>query len=405
MHFLKKLFGTGILGFCSILVYNCVEPFELATTNFESILVIEGTITDRQETQRIVLSRTFPLDTIVDSNVGNAKVLVQGSDGESYGFIEIRPGEYHSTQPFNAKIGISYTLAIETAEGFKYNSEPVTIASRSTIENVYTKREINDSGEDGVFIYVDSFDPTGQSKYYQYEYEETYKIIAPYWSNRDAYVVSPLPNPQVDLRSRMKEERVCYGTVASKRIIQKNTTGLNEDRVSQFPVRFIAKSNYILTHRYSILVKQYVQSRDAYSYYENLEALSSSESLFAQLQTGFLEGNIKPESDVNEKVIGFFQASSVAEKRIFFDFDDVLSGERLPDYAVDCNLVSPPIIDEAGSSPLIDAINQGILKYVDKYDESNPNRFRVYGPYLMVQTPCSDCTALGSNVKPEFWEE
>ena len=257
-----------------------------------------------------------------------------------------------------------------------------------------------------MFIYVDSFDPTGQSKYYRYEYEETYKIIAPFWSPEDAYIVSPLPNPEVDTRIKTREEQVAYNTIASNTIIQENTTEFGEDRVNKFPVRFIEREDFILSHRYSILVKQYIQNRAAFSYYETLELLSRTESLFSQRQAGFLEGNIRSITNSEEDVVGFFQVSTVSEKRIFFNYTDFFPGENLPKYPIDCTLVSPPIITETGASPLLVAIELGILKYVEDYDqETNPNNFSEYGPFLMVRTPCGDSTFYGSSVVPEFWVE
>lgn len=387
-------------------LHSCVEPFQIEQTTFRSYIVIEANLTNENKIQEVSISRTFPLDTVLFNPERNAEVLVNSNNGDSYSFTEAENGLYVSNTPFAAASGISYTLSVKTSDGNTYVSEASLMPALNEISEVYASKELKEGEEEGLFIYVDSFDPTGQSKYYRYEYEETFKIIAPFWSPEDAFVVSPLPNPQVDVRRKTREERVCYSTIRSNAIIQKNTTGLSEDRVSKFPVRFISKENYMISHRYSILVKQFVQTRAAFSYYETLEALSSSGSLFTQIQSGFLEGNIKSLNDTNEKVIGFFQASSVSEKRLFFNFIDFFLGEPLPDYPFNCNLVSPPLIKEGPASPLIDAINLGTLKFYEKYDqEGNPNNYSEYGPFLMIQTPCGDCTVLGGNSAPDFWIE
>jgi len=390
-----------------LIMQNCIDPFEVEATEFKSALVIEGTITDQEQIQHIMVSRTFPLDTVLMTGLSSAKVNVLDSNGGIFSFSETSSGEYESNSPFAAISGVSYTLKVETADGNSYSSEETTMPAKATIDNLYADRDFKDNGaEEGMFIYVDSYDPTGQSKYYRYEYEETYKIIAPNWSASDAYIVSPLPNPEVATRTKTKEEQVAYNTVVSNTIIQENTTDLGEDRVNKFPVRFINRENFILSHRYSILVKQFVQNRAAYSYYETLQLLSGTESLFSQRQSGFLEGNIKSDTNPEEDVVGFFQVSTVSERRIFFDYTDFFPGESLPDYAYDCFLVSPPIINEAGASPLLIAIELETLKYVEDYDQAtNPLNFSAYGPFLMVATPCGDSTFFGSTVVPDFWEE
>lgn len=386
---------------------SCIDIYDFESTEFQSALVVEGTITDQEETQRIFISRTFPLDTVLMSGVRGANVSVMDSNGGTFSFTEASNSEYLSNTPFAVVPGLTYTLTITTPGGEQYQSEAMPVPAQTTIENLYAERDFLDDGtQEGMFIYVDSYDPSGQSNYYRYEYEETYKIIAPNWTGLDAYIVSPLPFPEVSTRPKEKEEQVCYGTIKSNTIIQVGTTEFEEDRVSKFPVRFIDRENYVLSHRYSILVKQYVQSRAAFAYYETLESLSGTENLFSQLQVGFLEGNIKNVSNPDEDVIGFFQVSTVSERRIFFNYDDFFPNERLPDYPINCDLVSPPLINEAGASPLLTAIEFQTVKYVEDYDgENNPLNFSEYGPFLMVPTPCGDCTVYGSNIVPEFWVE
>ncbi len=384
-----------------------MDPFEVQTNGFESSIVIEGTITDQNETQRILVSQTFPLDTVLMSGVSNAKVSILDSNGGVYPFTEENTGEYTSNTSFAAEAGLLYTLRVETSDGRIYLSEDTPVPAATSIENLYAERDFKDNTEEGMFIYVDSYDPTGESKYYRYEYEETYKIIAPFWSSGDINVIAGYPNPQFSIVPRSQEEQICYNTIKSNTIIQKNTTSLSEDRISKFPVRFINRDNFILRHRYSIMVKQYVQSRAAFAYYETLEKLSGSESLFSQLQTGFVEGNIFAEANRSEKVIGFFQVSTVSEERLFFNYTDFFLGERLPDFVSDCPLLSPAVIVEGGISPLLDAVEQDLVTYYDEYSPPDNGLIPTEpaGPYYVVPRVCGDCTALGDNTVPDFWIE
>jgi len=84
-------------------------------------------------------------------------------------------------------------------------------------------------------------------------------------------------------------------------------------------------------NRYSIFVKQYVQNFAAHTFYQTLKDISGSESILSQTQPGFFAGNIKSDDNPNEKVIGFFDVSSVSNKRIFFNFSDLLFSDLIKD--------------------------------------------------------------------------
>ena len=169
------------------------------------------------------------------------------------------------------------------------------------------------------------------------------------------------------------------------------------------------RNNYIISHRYSILVKQYVQTSEAHQFYKSLKELSSSESLFSQTQPGFLVGNVFSESDSSEKVLGFFEVSSVSSKRVYFNYKDLFPGEILPPYYINCTyFFSPALITRdmltgiITESPLQDAIKRG-----EQFLEENllDGELVIGAPYEMVLPPCGDCTVLGSNVVPDFWVE
>ena len=216
---------------------------------------------------------------------------------------------------------------------------------------------------------------------------------------RAIFPLNDLPFPGFETRSL--DERVCYNTDVSNSIIQTSTTELTEDRVSGFPVRNISVDNPILSHRYSILVRQYVQSLEAYSYYDLLNQLSATGNPLTQIQPGFIASNIFSTTDRDEKVLGFFDVSSVDEKRIFFNYEDFFPNEDLPPYFANCRPSAPVIVTEGGSTPLKDAIQAGLVKYLRDHQPPEPN----LGPFDVVPTPCGDCTVLGETNPPDFWIE
>ena len=384
----------------SLFTNSCVEPFDIKTEVFESAIVIEGTITNEFKHQKIKLTRTFRFEEAFPLAESNADVKIIDDSQNTYNFEEsVLNGNYISVSKFSAEPNTTYQLQITTSDGRLYSSEPAQLTNNTEIDDVYAVRETSNLGVDHMAIFVDSFDPTGKSVYYRYEYEETYKIIAPFWSNKDVIITNP--REEFDVVQRTQQDRLCYNTVYSNTIIQTQTNGFTEDRVTRFPVRLISRENFIISYRYSILIKQYVQSLAAHTFYRILNDLSSSESLLSQNQPGFLEGNVFSIESSDEKVLGFFEVSSVSSKRIFFNYKDFFPNESLPPYTNNCILVSPPISLIGGATPLFEAVSARTHTFWDFNVSPGPGE----GPYIMVPVECGDCTALGEITVPDFWIE
>jgi len=388
---------------------SCVEPFDFETISFENALVVEATITNEFKNHEISLTRTFNFEEDVPPGENNAIVVVTDDLLNTYTFEEATSGKYVSITEFSAEPNRIYELSITTQNGGTYSSRPTVLPQVTQVDDLIAIRETNSDGLDGVTIYANSFDPTGNSRYYRYEFEETYLIIAPFAiSPEEVVVLSDIPpysiETSVTTQPRSREERSCFNTIVSNTIIQTQTTGLQEDRVSRFPIHFLQNNDPIIRDRYSINVKQYVQSLEAFTYYKVLNELSGSESLLSQNQPGFINGNIISNENPDEKVIGFFEITSVSSKRLFFNFNDIFPDVNRPFYFTECILDSPRLVSEADPtiSPLIDLIQSNSLRHV----ETNTDFFGNIipdTPYRMVNRPCGDCTVYGSNIKPDFW--
>ena len=387
---------------------SCVEEIDIVDDlNFEDAIVIEANISDEFKRQAIKLSRTFRFEDEGGNPETNATVSISANDNKVYVFDESdsEPGLYLSNQIFKAETGVDYKLFVTTASGNSYTTLPVQLPQISEIDSVYANREINSVGTEVLVIKVDSFDPTRTSNYYRYEYEETYKIIAPNWVQGEFVILQDEEGKDIPLpgfTTRSPDEIECFNTEISNTIIQTSTTELTEDRVSAFPVRQISVDDPILSHRYSILVRQYVQSLESFSYFDLLNQLSASGAALSQIQPGFINSNIFSTTDRNKKVLGFFDVSSVTEKRIFFNYEDFFEGEDLPPYFVNCQPYAPEVLTLGGTTPLKDQIQADLVKY---WKENLPPEVVGPGPFQVVLRACGDCTALGQTDPPEFWIE
>ena len=399
----------------SLSMVYCTEPYQLQTETYEDVIVIEATITNELKKQQIKISKTYMLEENAPVFETGANVYIQDNTGNRYEFSE-QNNLYESTTEFQAVPGKQYQLFITTSDGREYISTPETLTTITEIEslstNVTTKQ-----GQTGVEISVNSYDPTGTSKFYRYEYEETSKITVPKWS---PFKTVLLPHPRIcpgtsfpgfetiGFQLKPTETHVCYTTKTSNELFLTSTNTYNEDRVVNFPVRFISNTDYTIAERYSIMVRQYVQSFEAYTFYKTLKEISGSGNILSPNQPGFFYGNLKSVTNPKEKVIGFFEVAAVTSKRIFFNFNDIFPNTHAPAYPVNCEeyefdsmyFGDPPYSPEfpcGYGGPGLELRSAIAQKRLIFYKEAFPI-------FIMVKPVCGDCSTFSSNVIPPFWQ-
>ena len=433
--------STIFMAFTLVLtsVVSCIDEIDLDTVSsgkLKEILIVEGTLTNEVKNHQIRLSKIDSLfDLQIDSVYNpftpvrdinrdlinyeeNAQVVVVDASGVAYVFNEQSPGIYESEVQFAAANDNSYQLEITTASGKGFSSTPMTIIGTSEINNVYAEKTISDTGVEGIGIFIDNESIVGNAQNFRYNYEETYKIIAPEWSPYEFKLTDydpcalPVPTYNLEIVERQEEQQTCYSTVASNTIVQ-TKVNTSDSGLKKFMVRFIGKDNFIISHRYSIEVSQLVSGPASYGFYEQLNSFSQSASVFSQVQPGFLEGNLSSNGGEQGSVIGFFDVVSVSKKRMFFNYTDFYAGEPLPPFPFNCGLHSSPESHRSycDSGPdlgnpcpqsIIERVDLGLITYVS---ENTQNIGTCPGPYVYVPSICGDCTTMGSNIVPDFWED
>ncbi|WP_445721848.1 DUF4249 domain-containing protein [Flavobacterium sp.] len=384
-----------------LIIISCTEPYALETENFEDLLVVEATITDEYKKQNIKLSRTIPIEQSSPNIEHGASVKITTDTGLEFLFQE-ENDIYISNQEFKIEAGVNYTLHIQTANGNSYISTNERMPTAIEIESVNAVQKTENSIV-GVEININSNDPTNTAKFYRYEFEETYKIIPPYWSPNKLEIG---PNEELIVSPRTTETQICYSSDYSKTINVTTTENQTEDRLYNYKVHFLPKDDPKITNRYSILVKQYIQNVGAYNFYKTLKNLSSTGSLLSQVQPGFIEGNIKNTNNSDEKIVGYFDVTTVSKKRIFFNFNDIFPSETSVNYFHECNAIlyttatdylSPFDVTHFGAR--LDLINGVLSNQIIYYTHDSFS-----GDYTMVYSECGDCTTFSSNIEPDFWQ-
>jgi Domain of unknown function (DUF4249) len=371
------------------LLTNCVEPFPLTSIDYNELLVVEGFITDESKQHKVVISRTSKLNELVFIPEQGATVNIQVNNGFVIPLTETSPGIY-LTPPYTGSIGAVYKLQITTSDNKNYISKEVKLKPTPAIGNVYAKYPIfNTSGEKGIQIYLDTEDPANQTRFYRWEYEETYEIKTPYPSK---FVW--LGGNNITFRVQAVDN--CWASDTSSNVLIRTTKGLVNDRVTAFPVKFISAESPELIIKYSILVKQYALTEEAYLFWKQLQNVNETQGSLFDIQPGEVNGNIIS-IDSKDKVLGYFDAASTSSKRSFFtakDFEE--SGYTPPQFLQSCYETDPVEIqiDQLGATMEIYQNSLAIYEALGAGPSS----------VLLLRLACCDCTSKGTNVKPSFWE-
>ncbi|WP_339837351.1 DUF4249 domain-containing protein [uncultured Flavobacterium sp.] len=403
---MKKLV---LLFLVMIATISCTEPYALQSNTFEDVLVVEATLTNELKKQEIKVTRTFRLEENEPQTETNATVYVIDDLGNQYNFNETN-GKYISEFEFQAVPNRQYQLFVNTSNGKQYSSTREELTTVNNMTSIEAKVK-NKFGVNGIDITANSYDPTGTSKYYRYEYEETHRFTVPQWvpdsitvyGNAEYWDLNGHITYAFNIVDRSSESKNCFKTAKSTEIILNNTTSYAEDRISDYSIRFISQEDFIIADRYSILVKQYIHNINSYSYYKVLRDISGSGSVLSPNQPGFIYGNIKNNSDSNEKVIGYFDVSSVSEKRIFFNYSDLFPNTEIPDFPYECieTVYDTTLLRGSTGFPvfgLTDFVNKIRTKKILRHQTtSQPN-------VSTFKSECSDCRVTGSNTIPSFWQ-
>jgi hypothetical protein len=367
-----------------ILIFSisCVEPFDPPVQDAEvNFLVVDSYLNTTTGHASVKLSRASVLHEVTATLPElAANVSIEDNSGNTYPLNELGLGAYELIDAGLTVLSRQYRIYIRSSDGKEHRSAFVTPTITPPIDSVNWVPKA-----DGVQIVVDTHDETAQSRYYRWDFVETWEYKAPLSS--DFKLVNGAP------KYREPEEQiyVCYRSLPSTPINTTSTVRLSEDRVSDYELTFLPRGTQKLSVRYSVLVKQYALSRTAFDYWEQLKNTTESLGGLFDPQPGKVSGNISNINDPDDIVLGFFDAGSIQEKRIFIRFVDLPSHLKSSIGSAECIEESIGVAEVATlpSFYLITSqITQGIV---------------VVG-YRYTTIPCADCRYQGGSVvKPDFW--
>jgi len=388
---------------------TCIDPYYQKITKYESLLVVDGLVTDENSSYSVKLSRTIQDQNGTPSMVSDATVFITDNEGNNSYLINTGIGVYKTDSLlFRGQVGRSYILHITTPDGGNYQSDPCIMQNVPEIDTVYYEKDkelVNNGTEsiEGIRIYLDSKQGDNDT-YYRWEYEETWKFKVPD-PPKAKYINEHDIIPVTDFHE------YCWKSGKSDQILIHSAYISDNEPVKRQPVLFVASDQSDrLMIQYSLLVKQYSVSKVEYDFWDNLTHVAESGSDIFAAQPYTVLSNIHNLNNPEDLVLGYFQVSSVSKKRINITINEI-AGLELPYYHYKCERVetcpTDPIWVMHNPPLTFDQLyerytNFGYIFIEPRYFEGSTELDKII---FTLKPECSDCELTGSLTKPDFWQD
>jgi len=377
----------------SLILTGCIKPFDPQIEEMEeSYLVVDALIDIRTGQGKIILSRTQSLDVVnrITYEAGSS-VWLETENGKEIPFIEINEGVYTSELLGFEKNDI-IRLNINTKENGAYQSDFVPVKISPEIDSISWKAD-----DDGLNFYVNTHDPTNNTRYYRWEYIETAEYNSRFFSK---YIYNG-NTEEIEYRDQINQNiYICWRTDTSTNILLGNSSKLTEDLIIEKEIRRFGPESWEHRFKYSILVRQFALTEEEYDYWNTIEQSTENIGSLNDTQPSNIVSNIRSITNPGQPVIGFFSVGSSTEKRAIVHTNELPINWKNRGYFI------PNFCDESDAE---------IIYVEDFYAEFAESALIVDVIYslftgeivqvIIASDECIDCSYAkrGSPIRPEYW--
>lgn len=387
------------------IIVSCKKAYDPPAISVPgSYLVVEGVINNGPDSTIFKLSHTVNLSSKTTVNpVSGAVLTIESDQNTIYNLSETSKGTY-AIGSLNLDNSRKYRLRIKTAND-EYLSDFVPVVNAPPIDTVNFEIESN-----GVQINVSTHNPVNNTKYYRWDYRETWVFHSffesGYKSNGDTVIERVFPADEV---------YTCWGNNTSSTIVLGSSAKLSQNIISNNPVTFVPSTSEKLGSKYSILVREYALTPEGYTFWQTLKKNTEQLGSIFDAQPSQTNGNIHSTKNQAEVVVGYVSAGAVTSKRIFIANQQLpawLPAQPYPNCALDSIFLQ---YKPAGATV---AVNQENVFF--NYNHlANPKDALIpvtaiifiplIGPEIVLghtgaEPECVDCTLRGTNKQPAFWK-
>jgi hypothetical protein len=299
-----------------------------------------------------------------------------GLDGYSYDSTFL-------TNTFNidtpASPGASQYRAVVEVDGETYTSAWITPDPAPVVDGIHFRAD-----DRKVYVVADLKPGVKNTGYAGFLLEETWEFHADVFPEE---FIDPETWEYYDPESEYPYYW-CFRSVSLNGSVLLDYTSLSGEVIREIPVRNFLRTDARNHRRYSILVKAFALSKEAYDYNRQTQEMSELGGDLFSPDPGALEGNLVCESHPDKEVMGYVQAGYVSSRRAFMTNEFLIPviptidyvqvpKEEMPVYYYDMNF--RPVVKRAFGDGVVDV--------------------------GWAAHRCINCLeAGGTQVKPDFWD-
>jgi len=379
----NRIFLFGLI----ITALSCKKPYNPPAIQFPgSYLVVEGVINSGADSTIIKLSRSVPIAGTQKQNPElSAVVTIESDQNEVFALAEAGNGKY-AAPPLGIIQSHQYRLRIKTAANKEYLSAFVPVQTTPPIDSIgYTVTP------SGLLVYANTHDPDDKVQYFKWDYDEDWQFHV---DQNSVYIVE---RGQISERTAKNQVYECFTNDVSSSIVIGSSAKLVQHEIYQAPITTIPSTSEKIQLKYSILLRQYALTREAYQFWSQLKKNTEQLGSIFDAQPSEISGNIKCLTNSAEPVIGFISANNVQSKRVFIPRSQL---------QVNWSAKSPYICFTPATTLYSDRVDNSTAVQVFLVDTPHLaliiDKIGALG-YTRASYECADCTIRGKRDPPPFW--
>ena len=331
------------------MIVGCVQPIEFDVPPAESLVIVEGYISDQDEEYTVTISRAIPLsaDSLKQPPVENATVRLYDDENNIEDFQEVSPGVYKTGGAIQGQVGKSYHIRIELEDGTIYESEPDLMKPVGNVEEIRYEFEARteeqnfvNARKDVFNVYIDSDAGPGFGNYVRWRFKGTYRIVTNPELKVEVLPWSDLPRPIPRDCSGFRiaghpsgsgyilvQERdctccECFVTQYEKAPQLSDDLLIADKQFNNVKVGEVAINNITFYDKYLVEVEQMSMTQTAFEFFKLIRIQKTEASNIFQPPSGELIGNVFPVNS-DDRVLGLFWATATSKKTRFIQKSDI----------------------------------------------------------------------------------
>lgn len=301
-----------LVQFTLVLLTACISQYDPDIIEDKPKLVVDGLITDAEGPHRVVLSYSTPYNNSESSfgrYITDANVVIEDSEGNIIQLTHSKAGIYETPNYIKGDVGKTYKLNVKLTDGNSYESFPEELKPVPEIDRLYGEYEEFTTGFlRGEFtLYLDVLDPVATYDYYSWNW--THYEFIPY--------CQLIPDSRTGVTYTIDCCETCWSIDRCNGCInQMSDKFINGNKIVRVP---IAKIPYDSKDPYFLTITQQSLTENAYTFWKTVaQQINNSGGIFDKPPITIM-GNIYSKTREDEQALGFFGASSIKSKSLFFD--------------------------------------------------------------------------------------